>query len=162
MDAPDTHRSRRPHPRRSAPPPPARLALRPPTFPPGPVCGAWWPHSDDLAVELPALAEAFALKKVRVTRIASHRDTWSATPHAVPVPGHTVQAAWLVSGCDPHTIRLFSHNFRRWDLLVVPHDTADTAAARLMTAASDRTNRLTASALVAAERRLLPRSDTAD
>ncbi|MEW2530347.1 DUF5994 family protein [Streptomyces sp. NPDC047071] len=149
MDAPNA----RDHPQ------PIRLALCPPSFPPGPVCGAWWPRSDDLAVELPGLVDAFALEKGRVTRIAAHRETWSAAPCELRVSGRAVRAAWLVSGCDPHTIRLFSHNFRRWDLLVVPPDTAATPAARLMTAASDPANRLAASALVAAERSRMPPRD---
>ncbi|MEV0500264.1 DUF5994 family protein [Streptomyces spectabilis] len=160
MDAP-TARNRPPtHPRSPAAPPPARLALRPPSFPPGPVCGAWWPRSDDLEVELPGLADAFADQKSRVTRIASHRGTWSTAPRTLRLPSHTVQVAWLVSGCDPHSIRLFSRNLRRWDLLVIPPDTADTSAARLMTAAADPTNHLTASALMAAERGRLPGHDT--
>ncbi|MCI3928285.1 DUF5994 family protein [Streptomyces sp. AN091965] len=140
-------------------PPPARLALCPPSFPPGPVCGAWWPRSDDLAVELPGLIEEFAPEKERVARVAAPRETWSAAPRELRVRGRTVRVARLVSGCDPHTIRLFSHNFRRWDLLVVPPDTAAATAARLMAAASDPANRLTASALVAAERSRVPPPD---
>ncbi|WP_172385915.1 DUF5994 family protein [Streptomyces sp. MNP-20] len=162
MDAPNARNRPPTRPQYSTPPPPARLALRPPSFPPGPVCGAWWPRSNDLEAELPGLAAAFATEKGRVTRITSHRETWSAAPHSLRVPGHTVRAAWLVSGCDPYSIRLFSHNLRRWDLLVIPPDTVDATAARLMTAASDPMNHLTASALVEAERRRLPESGAAD
>ncbi|MBP5892166.1 DUF5994 family protein [Streptomyces scabiei] len=133
---------------------PARLALRPPTFPPGPVCGAWWPRTDDLMTELPALTEAFDATRGRVSRMASHRDTWPATPCDLPVTGHTVKAAWFAAGFDPHMIRLFSYGVGRWDLLVVPPRTDTATAARLMAAAADPALHLTASELLAAERRL--------
>ncbi|MEV5100954.1 DUF5994 family protein [Streptomyces massasporeus] len=136
------------------PPCPARLALRPPTFPPGPVCGAWWPRTDDLMTELPELTEAFDATRGRVSRMASHRDTWPTAPCDLPVPGHTVKAAWFASGFDPHMIRLFSYGVGRWDLLVVPSRTEAATAARLMAAAADPALHLTASELLAAERRL--------
>ena len=136
------------------PPRPARLALRPPTFPPGPLCGAWWPRTDDLFAELPSLTEAFDAMRGRVSRMASHRDTWPATPCDLPVPGHTVKAAWFASGFDPNMIRLFSYGVGRWDLLVVPPRTETATAARLMAAAADPALHLTASELLAAERSL--------
>jgi hypothetical protein len=132
---------------------PARLALRPPTFPPGPLTGAWWPRSDDLTAELPALIDAFDTSWGRVTRIAAHRDTWAQAPCALPVNGHTVKAAWLESGFDAHTIRLFAYGVGRRDLLVVPPGTGAAAAARLMSAAADPALRLTAGALITAEER---------
>ncbi|MDH6451647.1 MULTISPECIES: DUF5994 family protein [unclassified Streptomyces] len=130
-------------------PPPARVSLRPPTFPPGPVNGAWWPRSDDLAAELPALIEAFDRSWGRVTRMTAHRDTWRHASCDLPVSGHTVRAAWLASGFDPHAVRLFAYGLGRRDLLVVPPETAHATAHRLMDAAADPAHRLTASALLA-------------
>ena len=127
----------------------ARLALRPPTFPPGPVSGAWWPRSDDLAAELPALVDAFDTSWGRVTRLTAHRDTWRHASSDLPVDGHTVRAAWLTSGFDPHAVRLFAYGVGRQDLLVVPPETAHATAHRLMSAAADPARRLTASALLA-------------
>ncbi|WP_425831352.1 DUF5994 family protein [Streptomyces fractus] len=149
MNAPTAHRS-------SADPAragtlPARLALRPPTFPAGPVCGAWWPRTDDLACELAALTDAFSATRGRVTRIASHRGSWPTESRTLPVRGHTVTASWYSSGLDPYTIRLFSYGRGRWDLFVVPPGSEAEAAARLMTAASDPALRLTGAALMAAE-----------
>ncbi|MGW2834089.1 DUF5994 family protein [Streptomyces sp. NPDC001286] len=129
--------------------PQARLTLRPPTFPPGPVSGAWWPRSDDLAAELPALIEAFDTSWGRVTRMTAHRDTWRQAPCDLPVDGHTVRAAWLTSGFDPHCVRLFAYGVGRRDLLVVPPGTTEPAAQRLMSAAADPAHHLTASALLA-------------
>ncbi|MEU5074277.1 DUF5994 family protein [Streptomyces asoensis] len=129
--------------------PPARVALRPPTFPPGPVSGAWWPHSADLAAELPALVEAFDASWGRVTRMTAHRETWRHASCDLPVAGHTVRAAWLTSGFDPHAVRLFAYGVGRRDLLVVPPETARATALRLMSAAADPAHHLTASELLA-------------
>jgi hypothetical protein len=128
-----------------------RLTLRPPTFPPGPVSGAWWPRSDDLTAELPALIAEFDLSRGRVTRLTAHRDTWRQAPCDLPVTGHTVRAAWLTSGFDPHTVRLFAYGIGHWDLLVVPPGTDAAAAGRMMAAAADPALRRTATALVADE-----------
>ncbi|MET9912302.1 DUF5994 family protein [Streptomyces sp. NPDC006476] len=127
---------------------PARLTLRPPAFPPGPVSGAWWPRSDDLQAELPALIEAFDRSWGRVSRVAAHRNAWPQAPCELPVAGHTVRAAWFTSGFDPHAIRLFAYGVGRRDLLVVPPGTGTATAGRLMTAAADPALRLTASALL--------------
>ncbi|MFJ8931990.1 MULTISPECIES: DUF5994 family protein [unclassified Streptomyces] len=150
MNAPTAHRSSATDGGTDAYPP-VRLALRPPTFPPGPVCGAWWPRSDDLAAELAALTDVFDASRGLVTRIASSRGSWPKEPRILPVTGHTVTATWCVSGLDPHTIRLFSHGVGRWDLLVVPPRSTPDEAARLMIAAADPALRLTGTALMANE-----------
>ncbi|MFZ3558464.1 DUF5994 family protein [Streptomyces sp. BH055] len=150
MSAPTAHRSTA-DPARARTPLPARLALRPPTFPAGPVCGAWWPRTDDLAGELAALTDAFAASHGRVTRIASHRGSWPNEPRTIPVRGYTVTASWYLSGLDPYTMRLFSFGRGRWDLFVVPPDNEDAAALRLMKAAADPALCLTGAALMAAE-----------
>ncbi|MBC9714610.1 hypothetical protein H9Y04_18800 [Streptomyces sp. TRM66268-LWL] len=129
--------------------PPARLALRPPTFPQGPVCGAWWPRTTDLAAELASLTDVFDVSHGRVTRVACQRDSWQSQPRILPVTGHTVTATWYTSGLDPHTIRLFSYGAARWDLLVVPPCSEGDTAARLMTAAADPALRLDSAALMA-------------
>ena len=69
--------------------------------------------------ELPALIQAFDTSRGRVTRLTAHRDTWTQACD-LPVAGRTVKAAWLTSGFDPHTIRLFSYGVGHWDQLVVP------------------------------------------
>ncbi|MFJ4362972.1 DUF5994 family protein [Streptomyces chartreusis] len=139
-------------PSRTAPPTPARLALRPPNFPPGPVCGAWWPRSDDLMTELPALTDAFDARCGRVTSAGTPRETWPEAPCDLPVTGHTVTAAaWFVSGVEPHTVRLYSYGVGCWDLLVIPPETDSAEAGRLMAAVSDPALHLTASDLMAAE-----------
>lgn len=137
----------------SSPPLPARLALRPPTSPPGPVCGAWWPRSRDMMTELAILTDAFDALRGKLASFAVRRGTWPQAPYDLPDAGHTVKSAWFASGFDPYTIRLYSYGVGHWDLLVVPPGTEAASAARLMTAAADPSLRLTASTLFAAEQR---------
>ncbi|MGW7403262.1 DUF5994 family protein [Streptomyces sp. NPDC054833] len=82
---------------------PARLALRPPTFPPGPGYGACRPRSDDLAAELPALAEVFDTRVGRVGQVAVGRSTRPTAPCDLPVTGHAVRVTWFTSAAaaDP-------------------------------------------------------------
>ncbi|MXM64910.1 hypothetical protein GR925_16030 [Streptomyces sp. HUCO-GS316] len=63
-----------------------------------------------------------------------------------------MKVGWFTSELDPHKILLLSGTSGRWNLLVVPPQTDDPAAAGLMAAASAGTGpRWTASALMAAE-----------
>ncbi|MGD6755701.1 DUF5994 family protein [Streptomyces sp. BH105] len=139
--------------------PSVRLSLRPPTFPPGPVCGSWWPRTDELATELAALTDVFEATHRRVTRIASPRGSWPTEPRTLAVRGHLISAAWYSSGLDPYTIRLISSKAGRWDLLVVPSNSRHDSAARLMHAAADSALRLTGTELMAAEGPSGPRTD---
>ncbi|WP_053199555.1 DUF5994 family protein [Streptomyces viridochromogenes] len=125
----------------SSPPLPARLALRPPTSPPGPVCGARWPRSHDLMTELPVLTDAFDALRGQSPGFAVRRGTWPEAPCELPAAGHTVTAAWFASGFDPHTIRLYSYGVGRWDLPVVPPHTTAEEAGPVMTAAGDDLSR---------------------
>ncbi|MFI7401626.1 DUF5994 family protein [Streptomyces sp. NPDC049541] len=134
--------------------PTARLALKP--LPPSPghveLDGAWWPRSRDLTQELTPLADVLDPLWGRITRIAVNPRYWPIIPRRVFVNGHVVKVGWFTSELDPHKILLLSGTSGPWNLLVVPPETDDTAAARLMAAASDGTGpRSTASALMAAE-----------
>nr|WP_263972651.1 DUF5994 family protein [Streptomyces resistomycificus] len=115
--------------------------------------GAWWPRSRDLPSELSALADVLDPLWGRISRIAvdaRHRPT---LPPTILVNGHQVKVGWSTSEPDPHAILLLSHTAGRWNLLVIPPETAAASAARLMTAASADTGRpTTATALMAAER----------
>ncbi|GGR51815.1 hypothetical protein FHS38_006864 [Streptomyces netropsis] len=135
----------------SAPSLPVRLFLNPADTRPGPVDGAWWPYSRDLTRELPALAMALDLPWGRITRVAVNPAHWPVIPGKVPVGTRVVHVGWFAEQ-DPHDLLLLSFRVGRWDLLVIPPETAPGTAAHLMAAAGDPDNRLTASALMAAAR----------
>lgn len=134
---------------------PIRLSLSrssiggdPSTPGPGPLDGAWWPRSRDLARELPALTDALGPVWGRITHITVNPTHWPVVPKKVAVPGRTVRVGWFAAEQDPHKLLLLSSRLGRWDLLIVPPQTPPATAARLMAAAADPGNRRTASALM--------------
>ncbi|WP_328806139.1 DUF5994 family protein [Streptacidiphilus fuscans] len=142
-----------PSPRRESPA--LRLALRstdtPSTLRIGALDGAWWPRSDDLARELPSLVEMLDRLWGRITRVNVNPTNWQPLPHEVPVPGHVVKVGWFTTEQDPHKLLLMSYRLGRWDLLVIPPQTSQAAAARLMAAATDQDGAPGASEIIAAE-----------
>nr|WP_307531452.1 DUF5994 family protein [Streptomyces umbrinus] len=124
---------------------------------PGLLDGAWWPRSRDLPLELSALADVLDPLGGRITRIAVNSRYWPVVPRRIPVNGHVVKVGWFTTELDPHKILLLSHTTGRWNLLVIPPEAGASAAARLMTAASDSTGpsaTATATELIAAEHAL--------
>jgi hypothetical protein len=135
--------------------PTARLALKSVPFGLAPkhveLDGAWWPHSRDLAHELPAVAEVLDPLWGQITRIAVNPRHWRMVPRVLSVNGRVTTVGWFTSELDPHKILLLSATAGRWDLLVIPPETGTRSAARLMAAASASADpQLTATALMAA------------
>jgi hypothetical protein len=137
-------------PRDLAPVLPARLSLTPKTTLAGQLDGAWWPHSRDLAAELPPLATALDEPWGRITRVTVNPTRWPVIPHKVPAAGHTLHVAWFTEQ-DPDKLILLSLTMGRCDLLVIPPETEPAAAARLMAAAAIPGSVLKAGALLANE-----------
>jgi hypothetical protein len=137
-------------------PPPARLLLTPTGAAHGPLDGAWWPRSRDLPAELPALTDALDRTWGRITRITVNPGFWPDIPRKVPVNGHVVHVGWFATEQDTDDLLLLSYTVGRWDLLVIPPETDPRTAARLMSAAADPRNLLTASGLLASDGRALP------
>lgn len=127
---------------------PLRLTLARAGAPPALIDGAWWPRSRNLTEELPALVECLDPLWGRITRIAVSRTLWPVIPGEVPAHGHMVRVGWSNAGQDPHKLLLLSHTFGRWDLLVIPPETAPATAARLMATATDPSRSLTATGLI--------------
>ncbi|GAB2583998.1 hypothetical protein GCM10027168_16040 [Streptomyces capparidis] len=116
----------------------------------GPLDGAWWPRSRDLAAELPALTDELDRRWGRITRIAVNPSLWSALPRQVPATGHLVKVGWFGPELNAHQALLRSYAVGRWDLLVIPPETEPDTARRLMAAATEPGNRLGAGLLMAA------------
>uniref|UniRef100_A0AAU2JQI3 DUF5994 family protein n=1 Tax=Streptomyces sp. NBC_00049 TaxID=2903617 RepID=A0AAU2JQI3_9ACTN len=129
---------------------PARVSLTPKTLLAGRLDGAWWPRTRDLAAELPPLVAALDGPWGRVTRVTVNPTRWPVVPHTVPVDGHVLHVGWFTEQ-DPDKLILLSYTVGRWDLLVIPPETAPAAAARLMAAAAIPGSVLTAGVLMANE-----------
>ncbi|MFF3456737.1 DUF5994 family protein [Streptomyces sp. NPDC002730] len=127
---------------------PLRLMLAPAGAAPALIDGAWWPRSRDLTAELPALTALLDPLWGRITRVTVNPTFWPVIPRKVPVAGHVVHVGWFKAEQDPHKLLLLSYTTGRWDLLVIPPETGPATAARLMAAATDPSQSLTASGLI--------------
>ncbi|MDC2957233.1 DUF5994 family protein [Streptomyces gilvifuscus] len=127
---------------------PLRLSLAPAGPVPALLDGAWWPHSRDLAAELPSLTAVLDPLWGRITRITVNPTHWPVVPRKVPVAGHVVKVGWFQAEQDEHELMLLSYHVGRWNLLVIPPRTDPVTAAWLMTAASDPLGTSTASRLM--------------
>jgi hypothetical protein len=112
--------------------------------------GAWWPRTRSLSDELPGLVQELHRRGIRVTRAAYNPDTWETAPRRMAADGRTIRLGWFRS-IDPQLLELTGDTTRgRLDLLVVPPDTPAAAARQAFTAACDRANRRTPTAVLAA------------
>lgn len=112
--------------------------------------GAWWPHSRDLAAELPPLMAALDELWGRITRVTVNPTRWPVVPSRVEVAGRAVHVGRFVEQ-DPDKLILLSFTVGRWDLLVIPPETAPASAARLLAAAALPGSMLSARTLMANE-----------
>ncbi|GAA4987872.1 DUF5994 family protein [Yinghuangia aomiensis] len=112
----------------------ARVALTRAGHPAGRLDGAWWPRSRDLVRELPALVEA--MQSVGpIVRVTVNPTLWDSVPKHIPAGDRLIKVGWFTDEQDVHGIMLLSRRAQRWDLLVVPPDTAPDTAGLLMAAA---------------------------
>ncbi|CAM5715030.1 DUF5994 family protein [Streptomyces aurantiogriseus] len=137
-----------------------RLSLAPAGPAPALLDGAWWPRSRDLGAELPSLTAVLDPLWGRITRVTVNPTHWPVVPRKVPVAGHVVNVGWFLDEQDPHELMLLSYHMGRWNLLVVPPQTAPVSAAWLMAAASDPLGTSTASRLMEEAARLRTVSET--
>ncbi|MGD6744302.1 DUF5994 family protein [Streptomyces sp. BH106] len=122
---------------RTAPSPPpsaARVALKSPAGR-GLLDGAWWPRSRDLAAELPGLVDVLDPLWGRITRVAVNPMLWPVVPRKVTLQRRVLKVGWFTPELDPHKLLLLSYGTGRFDLLVIPPETDDASAERLMAAA---------------------------
>ncbi|MEU6759208.1 DUF5994 family protein [Streptomyces sp. NPDC046685] len=129
---------------------PARLSLTPKSTLAGQLDGAWWPRSRNLEAELPVLLAALDEPWGRITRVTVNPTRWPVVPRTVPMDGRTLHVGRFTEQ-DPDKLILLSYTVGRWDLLVIPPETAPAAAARLMAAATIPGSVLTSGALMTNE-----------
>jgi hypothetical protein len=82
--------------------------------------GVWWPHSRDLAAELPALVAALNARGFATGRVAYSRQSWNGVLKRLLVAGRVIRLGWFRT-IDPNSVSMTSRDGRdRVDLLVVP------------------------------------------
>ena len=112
-----------------------RLRLKPKAPASGYVDGAWWPHSDDLAAELPDLLAVLSVRLGRIDRVLYNFNEWVKAPaklatgtRSVRLDGYSLQPV--------NTVEVLGLNRNNVVLLVVPQRTdPDQAHTTLMAAA---------------------------
>ncbi|MFF3336782.1 DUF5994 family protein [Streptomyces sp. NPDC002888] len=114
----------------------------------GPLDGAWWPRCDALELELPALVGALEPSADTVTRVTVGTASWPDAPQKVMAPGHVIEVALTDLAAEAHAITVDCGTVGRWELLVIPPDEPAGAATRLLTAAADPGNPLSAPRLL--------------
>ncbi|RPE42191.1 hypothetical protein EDD90_5299 [Streptomyces sp. Ag109_O5-1] len=117
--------------------PALRLRLAPRSDLTRSIDGAWWPRSYDLLVELPRLLAGLPREWGDITSVTVSGAVWSAAPGRILVSNQVVRLRRALAANAPHTVVLVAPGRGRWDLVVVPPDTTETAAEPLMAAAAD-------------------------
>jgi Family of unknown function (DUF5994) len=129
-----------------------RLALLDPPAAVTTLDGAWWPRTRNLAHELTPLVEELHRRGLKVTRVAYNPDLWEPTTRRLEADGRAIRLGWFRS-IDRQLLNLTGDAARgRLDLLIIPPDTTTAAAQRAFSAATDRANRDTPTALLDALR----------
>ncbi|MHB9860592.1 DUF5994 family protein [Streptomyces sp. YIM S03343] len=115
----------------------------------GPLDGAWWPHCDALELELPSLIGTLEPDPGAAVRVTMDPAEWPDAPRTVMAPGRVIAVEPAGQGSEAHVITLDCGTVGRWVLLVVPPDEPAGTAARLLAAAADPENALTAARMLA-------------
>jgi Family of unknown function (DUF5994) len=115
-----------------------RLSLKSESATTGVVDGAWWPASRDLAAAMPAFIAALADRAGAVERISYNLDAWDAVPRKVRVDGNVVRMGGFRSQAAA-TLKVVGE-LRVLTLLVVPPDTDEQAAHRVLATAGENGN----------------------
>lgn len=126
----------------------SRLSLTPETSH-GPLDGAWWPRCDALELELPALVGSLDPGHGTVTRVTVGAATWADSPRTISAPDHVIEVVLSYAADEEHTITLDCGTVGQWELLVIPPEEPVGTAERLLTAAADPWNSLSAQRILA-------------
>jgi hypothetical protein len=111
------------------------LRLKPKAPESGFVDGAWWPHTDDLATELPDLLAVLSVRLGPVDRFLYNISEWPKPPRKLATGGRSVRLDGY--RLQPvHTVEVLGLNREKIVLLVVaPHADPEQAHTIMMTAA---------------------------
>ncbi|MGW1586388.1 DUF5994 family protein [Streptomyces sp. NPDC002386] len=115
----------------------------------GPLDGAWWPRCDALELELPSLVESLEPDPDTTVRVTVDPAEWPDAPRTVMAPGGVIAVEPAGPGSEAHVITLECGTVGRWVLMIVPPEEPSGTAARLLAAAADPENPLTAARMLA-------------
>ncbi|WP_278255280.1 DUF5994 family protein [Nocardioides convexus] len=114
----------------------------------GPLDGAWWPQSRDLAVEGADLVDHFPDPVGHVARLLYSRPDWEPDASGAALRKIRARRGPVKVGSfpsdDTHVMVAVLSSGVRLRLVVVPSVFGDHEAARVMSAAADEANRRTA------------------
>jgi uncharacterized protein DUF5994 len=127
----------------------ARLHLQPTLSRRTVLDGGWWPRSTDPREELPGLILALDARSTRVTYLMLGMAGWDPRPRWLTVAGRVVRLGWFASQ-PVGLLTAICGNGDRFDLLVIPPDTAAASASAAMAVAADHANTVHAPDILAA------------
>ena len=96
-----------------------RLRLKPKGAIAGYVDGAWWPHSDDLPIELPDLLAVLSIRLGRLDRVTYNFADWASAPDKFPAGEDMVRLRGYYQQ-PGNTLQVVGLNRTKLVLLVVP------------------------------------------
>jgi hypothetical protein len=112
-----------------------RLRLKPKAPITGYVDGAWWPHSDNLAAEIPDLLAVLSVRLGRIDRVIYNLAEWTKAPAKLQTDDGLIRLAGYHRQ-PVNTIEVLGLNRNKIVLLVVPPDTDPDRAHEAMMAAA--------------------------
>jgi hypothetical protein len=124
-----------------------RLRLKPKAPSSGHVDGAWWPHSDDLAVELPDLLSVLSVRLGTIDQVTYNFVDWATAPAKFQTGGDTVRLNGFYQQ-QGNTVEIIGVNREKIVLLVVPSRTEAEHAHDIMMSAATPKNASTVDGLL--------------
>jgi hypothetical protein len=124
-----------------------RLRFKPKAPSTGHVDGAWWPHSDDLPIELPDLLAVLSVRLGPIDRVTYNFADWATAPARFPAGGDTVRLSGLYQ-LQGNTVEIVGVNRSKVVLLVVPSRTEPEHAHNIMMSAATPKNASTVDGLL--------------
>jgi Family of unknown function (DUF5994) len=126
-----------------------RLRLKAKAPQSGFVDGAWWPHSADLAAELPDLLSVLSVRLGPIGRVVYKLNEWDTPPAKLAVGTRTVRLDGYRRQ-PVHTVEVLGLNRSTIVLLVVSPDADPDQAHAIMMAAAGVSNAATVDSLLLA------------
>jgi Family of unknown function (DUF5994) len=124
-----------------------RLRLKPKAPTSGYVDGAWWPHSDDLPIELPDLLAVLSVRLGPIDRVIYNLAEWGKAPVKLPTGDRMVRLGGYHRQ-PVNTVEVIGLNRKKVVLLVVPPHTDPHHAHDILMAAAAPDNASTIDGLL--------------